>query len=159
MKEVWGSIGSRESGRRMIRARGFRGLSPHPFHPKADLKNQSECRGRCKAIVADVLPNSVDLSNVDVDFQDDARVGQNGLRSRIGARLGVRPPIVRDYRYGGGDHFRAICPQTGAAVGHICDRAITDDMNPYLMDFSDTIPVGRHGWVSLERAGWLVRKT
>ncbi len=43
-------------------------------------------------------------------FQDQARIGPKGMLSRVWARKGTRPRIVRDCRYGYDCLFSAACP-------------------------------------------------
>ena len=55
---------------------------------------------------------------VEIWFQDEARVGQQGSLSYLWAPIGSRPPMVRDTRRDSVYLFGAICPQraVGAAV-------------------------------------------
>jgi hypothetical protein len=43
----------------------------------------------------DVLPADTDLNKVDVWFQDETRIGQQGSITRIWAEKGTRPRAVR----------------------------------------------------------------
>ena len=92
-----------------------------------------------------LCPGGTALESVDVWFQDEARIGQKGMLSRIWAPLGSRPPVVRDHRYGYCYQFSAASPTAGQAVGHSCARANTDEMNRHLLDLSAVVPQGRHG--------------
>jgi hypothetical protein len=47
----------------------------------------------------DVLPTDTDLNKVDVWFQDEARVGQQGSITRIWAEKGTRPRAVRQQQF------------------------------------------------------------
>ena len=62
--------------------------------------------------------------------------------------------MPRDHRYGNCYLFSAICPGNGAAVGHVCDRANTQEMNRHLMDISAAVPEGCYALVVLDGAGW-----
>ena len=101
-----------------------------------------------------MLPEGIDLMQVDVWHQDEARVGQKGMLSRVWARTGTRPRVPRDHRYGYGYLFSAICPMRGVAVGHVCERANTDEMNRHLQDVCEAVPAGRHALMVLDGAGW-----
>jgi len=145
---------SREGIRRLIRKMGFRRLSPRPIHPRKDMKLQEDfCTGFSR-IATSHLPAGIDLSKVDVWFQDEARIGQKGMLSRIWARKGTRPRIPRDYRYGYCYLFSALCPARGEAIGHVCDRANTVEMNRHLKDIGAMVPKGHHALVIFDGAGW-----
>ena len=145
---------SLETIRQAIRRLGFRKLSPRPFHPKVDIRLQEEFRRDFHRIAKDHLPPGMDVNRVDVWFQDEARIGQKGMLSRIWALKGTRPGIPRDYRYGYCYLFSALCPATGEAIGHVCDRANTIEMNRHLIDIGSMVPKGRHALVIFDGAGW-----
>ena len=48
---------------------------------------------------------------VEIWFQDEARVGQQGTHAYIWAPVGARPLMVRDNRHDSAYIFGAICPQ------------------------------------------------
>ena len=143
-----------EGVRLLVRQFDFRHLSPRPVHPKADVQRQEEFRSNFRELVENAVPDGTALESVDVWFQDEARIGQKGMLSRIWAPLGSRPPVVRDHRYGYCYQFSAASPTAGQAVGHSCARANTDEMNRHLLDLSAVVPQGRHGVVVLDGAGW-----
>ncbi len=75
------------------------------------------------------------------------------MLSRVQARKGIRPRIRRDYRYGCVYLFSAACPETGNAVGHVCDKANTEEMNRHPQDVGRELPEGEHAVMVLDRAG------
>ena len=143
-----------EGVRRMIRRLGFRHVSPRPIHPRARPQDQETFRQNFRELAIAALPDGVSGEDVLVFFQDEARIGQKGMLSRVWARKGTRPRIPRDYRYGYVYLFSAACPETGNAVGHVCDRANTDEMNRHLRDVSGTLAEGQHALMVLDGAGW-----
>lgn len=154
IRRLFGVVMSVEGVRCLLRRLGFRKLSPRPVHPKADPQAQKDFRRGFSALAAATLPEGTDPASVDVWFQDEARVGQKGMLTRVWARKGTRPRIVRDHRYGYCYLFSAICPAAGTAAGHVCDRANTVEMNRHLLDVSAATPQGRHALVVLDGAGW-----
>ncbi len=154
IRHVFQVLLSGEGVRYLLRALGFRKLSPRPIHPKADPAAQDHVRRNFRTFAASVLPEGIDLMQVDVWHQDEARVGQKGMLSRVWARTGTRPRVPRDHRYGYGYLFSAICPMRGVAVGHVCERANTDEMNRHLQDVCEAVPAGRHALMVLDGAGW-----
>ncbi len=145
---------SPETVRRTLHAMGFSHVSPRPLHPKADPARQEACRRDFRALVLDAVPDTVTAETIEVWFQDEARAGQKGMLSRGWARKGKRPRILRDQRYGYAYLFAAARPQDAVAVGHVCDRANTGEMNRHLADVSRAVTPGRHGVVVLDGAGW-----
>ena len=123
----------------MVRALGFRKMSARPLHPKADRQRWVEFRREFSRLAADSLPDNVSPGDVLVCFQDEARIGQKGMLIRVWACRGVRLRVPRDYRYGYCYLFSAICPETGGATGHVCDKATAE---------------GHHALVILDGAGW-----
>ena len=145
---------SLEGIRRVIRSLGFVKISPRPVHPKADPVKQEEFCRDFNELVLNVVPEGTEPVMIDIWFQDEARAGQKGMLSRVWARKGSRPRIVRDHRYSYAYLFAAACPERSVAVGHICDRANTVEMNRHLADISDAVPTGRHAVIVLDGAGW-----
>ena len=66
----------------------------------------------------EALPDHARGKPVEVWFQDEARVGQQGTLTRIWARRGTRPRAPRDRRYAWAYLFGAVCPEraVGAAL-------------------------------------------
>ena len=141
-----------EGVRRLIRHLGFHLLSPRPIHPQADPESQEECRRNFSKLARQAIPGDVSPGDVLVQFQDEARIGQKGMLSRVWARAGSRPRIRRDRRtcY----LFSAFCLQTGAAIGHVNERANTGEMSRHLADIGEKVPEGKHALVIAGGAGW-----
>lgn len=62
---------------------------------------------------------------VEIWFQDEARVGQQGTHAYIWAPVGSRPRMVRDNRRVSAYIFGAICPDRGVAAALIMPYADT----------------------------------
>ena len=63
----------------MIHRLDFRHMSPRPIHPRAKSEDQENFRQLALA----VLPEGVSGKDVLVYFQDEARIGQKGMLSRV----------------------------------------------------------------------------
>ena len=57
-----------------------------------------------------MLPKAITLESVDIWFQDEARVGQQGTLTRLWARKGTRPRAVRQQQFEYAYVFGAVCP-------------------------------------------------
>ncbi len=143
-----------EGARRLVRRLGFRHMSPRPVHPRADPAAREGFRSGFSRLARKAVPDGVAPEDVLVYFQDEARVGQKGMLSRVWARRGTRPRIARDHRYGYVYLFSAACPATGDAVGHVCGRANTVETDRHLRDIGERVPAGKHALVVLDGAGW-----
>ena len=61
----------------------------------------------------------------------------------VRVRKGTRPRIVRDHRYGDCYLLWAACSDWNTAVGDVCDKAKTEEINRYLADISCSGHSGR----------------
>ena len=89
-------------------------------------------------------------------YQDEARFGQHGTITRVWARVGSRPAVIRQTQYDYLYVFRAVCPQTGTASGLVTPHVNTDTMNAFLRQFSRELEGDVHAVMILDRHGWHV---
>ena len=143
---------SLEGVRRLLRRLGFRHISPRPLHPGADLAAQDEYRNNFSELTKDAAAGAT--GPIEIWVQDESRVGQQGMLSRIWARKGIRPRIPGDRRFGYCYLSSAACPARELAVGNISQRANTTEMNRYLEDISEQVAPGSHAVLVLDGAGW-----
>ena len=54
--------------------------------------------------------DGVDINHVDVWFQDESRIGQQGSQTRIWAPTGTRPRVVKQQQFLYSYIFGAVCP-------------------------------------------------
>jgi transposase len=86
-------------------------------------------------------------------FQDEMRIGQRGTLTRMWARKGTRPRIVRQQQSESAYIFGAVCAQRDAAVG-LVPSVNTKTMALHLQEISQAVPPGRHAVLILDQAGW-----
>jgi DDE superfamily endonuclease len=91
---------------------------------------------------------------VEIWFQDEARVGQQGTHAYIWAPIGTRPLMVRDNRHDSADIFGAICPGRGVGAAVITPAANTEMMNLHLAEISTQIAPGSVAVLVCDSAGW-----
>jgi transposase len=101
-----------------------------------------------------VLPAEVHIEQVDIWFQDEMRIGQRGTQTRLWARKGTRPRVVRQQQSESAYIFGAVCPQRDTAVGLVLPFANTQTMALHLEAISLAVPPGRHALLILDKAGW-----
>ena len=63
--------------------------------------------------IIEAIPPSVSSDDVDIWFQDETRVGQQGSRTRIWAEKGTRPRVVKQQQFLSQYIFGAINPSNG----------------------------------------------
>jgi hypothetical protein len=91
---------------------------------------------------------------IEIWFQDEARVGQQGTHAYIWAPIGSRPRMVRDNRHDSAYIFGAICPQRGVGAAMITPAANTEMMNLHLAEISTQVAKGAIAVLTCDGAGW-----
>jgi transposase len=72
----------------------------------------------------------------------------------VWAKVGSRPPAIRQTQYDYLYVFTAACPETGAASGLVTPHVNTGVMNAFLAQFAAELPPDVHAAMVLDRAGW-----
>ena len=96
---------------------------------------------------------------VEVWWQDEARVGKKNKITRRWARRGTRPSAPKEQRTTSAYIFGAICPKKGKAAGLVMPRADTQAMSAHFTEIGRAIEPGAHAVVILDRAGWHTSST
>jgi len=91
---------------------------------------------------------------IELWWQDEARVGQQGSLTYIWADKGSRPRARRDQRYDWTYIFGAVCPARGIGAALVLPIVSTEAMNLHLAEISKNVAVGAHAVVTLDGAGW-----
>lgn len=105
-------------------------------------------------MVADSLPASAAGKPVEIWFQDEARVGQQGTLSYVWAPIGARPPAVRDNRHDSVYLFGAVCPDRAIGAAIIMPVVNSEAMAEHLAEISRHVSDGAHAVVVCDGAGW-----
>lgn len=95
---------------------------------------------------------------MEVWFQDEARIGQQGTLTRLWALRGSRPTAVKQTEYEWVYLFASINACTGEAVALVSPSVNTDYMNAHLEHISRQVGISRHAVLVLDGAGWHVAK-
>ena len=148
-----GDVGSTRP-RSGAKALGFAKISARPRHSKGGR------RGNFPAELAKIrarLPKGVEI---ELWWQDEARIGQKNKLTRRWARRGTRPRAPRDQRTEWAYIFGAICPAKGKGAGLVMPWCDTDAMAAHLIEISAAVDPGAHAveniWQYL-RQNWLNR--
>jgi len=97
------------------------------------------------------LDESVEL---EIWWQDEARIGQKNKITRRWARRGTRPSAPHDQRTKWAYIFGAICPKQGKGAGLVMPYANTHAMTLHLAEISAAVDPGAHAVLLLDQAGW-----
>ena len=103
------------------------------------------------AEIRDRLPPNTDI---EIWFQDEARIGQKNKITRRWAKRGTRPAAPKDQRTCSAYIFGAICPARGVGAGLVLPRCNTDAMNLHLKEISLAVAAGAHAVLIVDQAGW-----
>ncbi len=93
-------------------------------------------------------------TEIELWFQDEARVGQKNKITRRWARRGTRPSAPHDQRTQSAYIFGAICPAKGKAAGLVMPHCDTQAMTAHLNEISAMVAPSAHAVVILDQAGW-----
>ena len=96
---------------------------------------------------------------VEIWFQDEARIGQQGTLTAVWAETGTRPTALKQTEYEWVYLFGAINPQTGDSSALIAPTVNTEYMNAHLMFISEHVGLNRQVVLVLDQAGWHGSKT
>lgn len=91
---------------------------------------------------------------LEIWFQDEARVGQQGTLTRVWARKGTRPRAPRDRRYDWAYIFGAACPEHGKGAALVLPHADAEAFNLHLREISRRVAKGAHAVVVIDGAGY-----
>jgi hypothetical protein len=98
------------------RARATRRAMPKP---KPHMKNFTD-------LVRAALPETAQDKPLEIRFQDEARVGQQGTLTRLWARKGSRPRAPKDCRHTSACIFGAVCPDRATGAARVMPHANTE---------------------------------
>jgi hypothetical protein len=100
------------------------------------------------------LPPSAAGKQIEIWFQDEARVGQQGSLTYVWAERGSRPRMVRDNRHESAYIFGAICPARGVGAAIVAPWVSSEAMSLHLQETSTQVQPGAHAVLVCDGAGW-----
>ncbi len=95
---------------------------------------------------------------IEVWFQDEARIGQQGTLTSVWAQKGSRPTAVKQTEYEWVYIFGAVNPVNGKSSAMIAPTVNTDYMNHHLRFISQEAGDDAYVVLVLDQAGWHVAK-
>ena len=105
-------------------------------------------------LVKAAIPEHAREKPIELWWQDEARVGQQGTLTRIWAKRGTRPRIKRDRRFTWAYLFGAICPARGTGAALVMPTVGIEAMNQHLAEISTCVSLSAIALLILDGAGW-----
>jgi transposase len=139
---------------KLLKKLDFSTISGRPLHPKSDLGAQEAFQDSFAAKARAAIPPAYADRPIEIWFQDEARVGQQGTVARLWAKRGTRPRIKRDRRFTWAYLFGAICPARGTGAAVVMPSVHVDAINTHLAEISQRVSVGAIALLVLDAAGW-----
>ena len=98
------------------------------------------------------IPKEAKIEDVEVWFQDEARVGQQGSISRTWYLKGKRPRLVKQQQFLSAYIYGAVCPAKNKSSAIFASEVSTEIMQIHLDYLSKEVE--GHAVVIMDRAGW-----
>ena len=105
-------------------------------------------------MVVAAIPERARHQPLELWWQDEARVGQQGTLSYVWAEKGSRPRRLKDTRYSWAYIFGAVCPARDIGAALVLPYANAKAMNLHLAEIASQIQPGHHAVLILDGAGW-----
>lgn len=121
-------------------------------------KRKKSSKKISKKKVEEVLPEGVNLGMVELWVQDESRVGQQGVTTRMWCEKGTRPRAVKQGQFTYAYIFGAACPEKDLAVGLVMPYVNTAIMEKHLIEISKHVSPGKHAIILIDRASWHTAK-
>lgn len=100
------------------------------------------------------IPGHARDKPIELWWQDEARVGQQGTLTRVWAEKGSRPRRPKDQRYKWAYLYGAVCPARGVGAALVLPTTNAEMMSRHLAEISQQVQAGHHAVVILDGAGW-----
>lgn len=126
------------------------GRSKHPKQSEEVIESFKESFPEEVSILKEIL----ETDKIEVWWQDESRVGQQGSLSRVWATKGTRPRVVRQRQFISTYIFGACCPDKNKGCALILPRCCTGMMQLHLEEISKNVEDGWHAIVLMDRASW-----
>lgn len=101
-----------------------------------------------------MLPAEAAGKPIEIWFQDEARVGQQGTLTYLWAPRGSRPAAVRDNRHESAYLFGAVCPARAVGAAIVMPFVSSEAMSVHLAEIATQVSAGAHAVLVCDGAGW-----
>ena len=122
----------------LLQRLGYSSLVPRPQLPQADPAAQDEFKKEFGTRLAEIQA-AHSGHRIQFFHEDETRFGQQGTLTRVWAKTGSRPRVVRKTQYGFVYVLVATCAETGQAEDLIAPRLDTTIVNLFFAQLSATL--------------------
>ena len=126
------------------------GRSKHPQHSQDVIDNFKETFPE----ELEKIKKELETDKIEIWWQDESRVGQQGSLSRVWAAKGTRPRVVRQRQFLSTYIFGACCPDKDKGCALILPECHTGMMQLHLDEISKNVEKEFHAIVLMDRASW-----
>ncbi len=126
------------------------GRSKHP-------KSSQEAMDQFKEIFpeeVEKIQHKLENKKIEIWWQDESRIGQQGSLSRVWATKGTRPRVVRQKQFLSTYIFGAVCPEKDKGCALILPQVNAGMMQFHLDLISENVEKECHAIVLMDRASW-----
>ena len=106
------------------------------------------------ALLAAAVPEHARDKPLELWWQDEAKIGQQGTLTYAWADKGSRPLAPRDCRYNWAYIFGAVCPARGTGAALVLLYANKEAMTLHMVEIGQGVMPGAHAVVFTDGAGW-----
>jgi transposase len=128
-------------------------ISSRSIHPKASVEVMETFKENFPDI-AEKIKEKVENKKIEIWWQDEMRVGQQGSLTRIWAEKGTRPRVVKQKQFLSAYIFGACCPDKDKACALVLPTVNAEMMQLHILEISKCVEKGHHAIILLDRAGW-----
>ena len=128
-------------------------ISGRSIHPKSSPEAIEQFKQLFPEEVKKIK-DKLDTDKMEVWWQDECRVGQQGSLSRVWANKGTRPRVVRQRQFLSTHIFGAVCPERDIGCAWVLPQCNSGMMQIHLDEISKSVQEGYHGIILMDRASW-----
>ncbi len=100
------------------------------------------------------IKSFIESEKIEIWWQDESRIGQQGSLSRVWATKGTRPRVVRQKQFLSTYIFGAVCPDRDVGCALILPECNAGMMQLHLDEISSAVRKGYHAIILIDRASW-----
>jgi transposase len=126
------------------------GRSKHPKHSQEAIDQFKELFPEELKKIKEIIESK----KIEIWWQDESRIGQQGSLSRVWAAKGTRPRVVRQRQFLSTYIFGAVCPDRDVGCALVLPECNSGMMQIHLNQIAENVQDGHHGIIMLDRASW-----
>ena len=128
-------------------------ISGRSKHPKHSQEVTDQFKANFPEEVKKIT-NKIESNKLEIWWQDECRIGQQGSLTRQWATKGSRPRVIRQRQFISTYIFGAVCPDRDTGCALILPEVNTGMMQIHLDQISEQIQEDYHGIILMDRASW-----